>query len=255
MVNLHDSRKNKYHIIYKITNLVNQKIYIGAHSTNDINDGYFGSGKLLTQSIKKYGKDNFQKEILFTFLNPEDMFSKEKELVNEDFIKRNDVYNIVTGGFGGFNKGSKNLKHIKNIKTGKIIAVDKSKLSNFLSDEWVIGGNTPPNKGKVYVYKDDNRLAIYKKDLENYLNNGWNKGYKNSPTIGKIWIYLEKENKYTLCNVDEFEKYKELGWIKKKWAGVKKGTVWVNKEGIRKRILHEHLINFINQGWKQGKKI
>ena len=49
-------------IIYKTTNLINGKIYIGKDSKNDPN--YFGSGLLLRQSIKKYGKKNFKKEII-----------------------------------------------------------------------------------------------------------------------------------------------------------------------------------------------
>lgn len=43
------------YIIYKTTNLINDKIYVGKHNTS-VNDGYLGSGKILKQSIKKYGK-------------------------------------------------------------------------------------------------------------------------------------------------------------------------------------------------------
>lgn len=50
-------------IIYKTTNLVNGKIYVGQHYTS-ADDGYLGSGNILIQSIKKYGKENFIREIL-----------------------------------------------------------------------------------------------------------------------------------------------------------------------------------------------
>ena len=49
-------------IIYKISNLINNKFYIGQDIKN--NPKYFGSGKLITVAIKKYGKENFKKEIL-----------------------------------------------------------------------------------------------------------------------------------------------------------------------------------------------
>lgn len=254
MANLSKSRKNKYHLIYKTTNLINNKVYIGAHSTNVIDDGYLGSGKMLNIAIKKYGVENFSREILYIFSSPDEMFEKEKEIVNEEFIKRSDVYNIVTGGFGGFNKGSKNLKHIRNKNTNEVIAVEKSKLKYFLENDWVLGGNEPPNKGKTYIYKDNQRLAIDKDKIDKYVNEGWKKGYNDSPTKGKVWIYLEKENRYSLCDKEELEQYLNQGWIKKKWSGVKKGSVWINKNGKRKRIDKDLLTDYLNQGWIKGRK-
>lgn len=95
------------YIVYQTINIVNDKIYIGVHITSDINDDYLGSGKVLISAIKKYGKDKFKKEILFIFDNKDDMFTKEKELVNESFVNRTDTYNLKLGGSGGSLKGRK----------------------------------------------------------------------------------------------------------------------------------------------------
>jgi rubrerythrin len=91
-----------FFIIYKTTNKINGKMYIGKHQTSILNDGYLGSGKLLKQAINKYGVENFDREILFTFENEQDMNAKEAELVTEGFCRRDDVYNLCPGGKGGF---------------------------------------------------------------------------------------------------------------------------------------------------------
>jgi hypothetical protein len=70
-----------YFIIYKTTNIINGKYYIGKHKTNDLNDGYLGSGKLLKRAIKKYGTENFHREILHHCKSDEEMNLLEKILV------------------------------------------------------------------------------------------------------------------------------------------------------------------------------
>lgn len=91
-----------YYCIYQTTNLVNNKIYIGCHKTNNLNDDYMGSGKALLKDIAIFGIVFFKKEILYVFETEKEMFSKEAELVNESFIAKEDTYNICIGGHGGW---------------------------------------------------------------------------------------------------------------------------------------------------------
>lgn len=54
----------KYYYVYKITNLVNAKIYVGKHSTDKLDDNYMGSGVVLHQAYQKYGLECFSKEVI-----------------------------------------------------------------------------------------------------------------------------------------------------------------------------------------------
>jgi group I intron endonuclease len=87
--------------IYKITNKINGKIYIGKHQTKNPYDNYMGSGKAIKQAMKEYGKENFEKDVLFIFDNQQEMDTKERELVNEAFISTDKNYNLGIGGEGG----------------------------------------------------------------------------------------------------------------------------------------------------------
>lgn len=111
------SSGKKYNYVYKTTNIINNKIYIGYHTTNNLDDGYIGCG-IKSQShadsykkygnkspfisaVCKYGYDNFKVEILQFFNCREDAINREIEIVNEDFVKNKNTYNISLGGNGG----------------------------------------------------------------------------------------------------------------------------------------------------------
>ncbi len=91
-----------YYYLYKITNKINGKIYIGVHKAKKINDGYMGSGKVIRSAIEKHGVENFEKEILEFFDDRTSMYDREKEVVNAEFLMREDTYNLRRGGTGGF---------------------------------------------------------------------------------------------------------------------------------------------------------
>ena len=99
------------YIVYCTTCLVNGKIYIGVHKTEDPNkfDRYIGNGlevgwsinnptTVFQRALKKYGYSNFKRSTLYVFDNEDDAYNKEAEIVNIDFIKRRDNYNTALGG-------------------------------------------------------------------------------------------------------------------------------------------------------------
>ena len=136
------------YIIYKITNTVNGRYYVGAHSTTDENDSYMGSSKLLKDAIKKHGRANFIKEILEFCNDADHMFSREAEIVNEEFVALPETYNLKLGGRGG--KGSKKSEEHKNAIRNSIIEKYKNSPKKVLKKGHNAGRKFPPDSEYVY---------------------------------------------------------------------------------------------------------
>jgi len=141
-----------YYTVYEIKNKINGKIYVGYHKTNNLDDGYMGSGKYIKSVIKKYGLEIFEKKILKLCSSEEEMRQLEIEIVNEQFVNREDTYNLKVGGCGGFRKGFVSIK-------GK--QVSKNEFNNNPFFEGVCKGKITvfDSNGKTYqVNKDDDRI-------------------------------------------------------------------------------------------------
>jgi len=106
--NIMDSKK--YHILYRITNVIDNKYYIGIHSTNDIFDGYMGSGVYLNSAFKKYGINNFNKEIIQFFDSRNEMYQAEANFIGNAEINDPNCYNIQYGGIKRKNNPTSDLK-------------------------------------------------------------------------------------------------------------------------------------------------
>lgn len=93
--------KEKKFFIYKTTNLITGKYYIGMHITTRMSDGYIGSGLILRRSVAKYGRENHVREILEFCDSQEDLVRRESELITESVVADNLCMNIRLGGIGG----------------------------------------------------------------------------------------------------------------------------------------------------------
>lgn len=105
-----------YGYIYKITNLINNKQYIGQHASEIFDNKYFGSGKLLIKAIKKYGKENFKVDII-EWCNSQEQLDKQEIywISYYDAVNSDNFYNLAIGGSCGNRKGSKFSDEAKNI--------------------------------------------------------------------------------------------------------------------------------------------
>jgi hypothetical protein len=123
-----------YNYLYRITNLLNGKIYIGCHQTNDMNDGYMGSGILIKRAIAKYGIHNFKKEILDFYEDAESVFEAERKIVTKEFIDDATNYNLAPGGRGGFIFHTPDgIERIRTSRSNKILA--KNEIGNAICIE------------------------------------------------------------------------------------------------------------------------
>lgn len=224
----------KYYLIYQITNKLNGMIYIGKHKTSNIDDDYMGSGVRIVRAIKKYGIENFEKTILFECSSEEEMNAKEAEIVNREFVSRDDVYNISLGGSGSWyfsNQNPNNFgnsQYMKN-KTPEEIARIKynaglatktryDNLSEFEKEQYIINnrlnhqkwldehpgyfkGERNPMYGKTHSEKTRKRLS------ETHT------GSQNSQ-YGTCWIYSVDEKKSIKIQQTELQAYLNKGWSK-----------------------------------------
>lgn len=89
-----------YYFIYLSKNMLTSKCYIGWHATNNLNDGYMGSGKMLKRSIKKNGEEKFITGIL-EFGKKENILEKEIYWISKLNTISPNGYNLTGGGDGG----------------------------------------------------------------------------------------------------------------------------------------------------------
>ena len=102
MANIKENKR--FHFTYRTTNLINNRYYLGMHSTNRIDDGYLGSGKRLYYELNKYGRDSFKFEILEQFESREQLVQAEINLITEQDLKSINCLNLKLGGSGGFSE-------------------------------------------------------------------------------------------------------------------------------------------------------
>jgi len=246
----------KFFIVYKTTNLINNKYYIGVHSTYDIDDDYYGSGKYISFALKKHGKKNFKKEILWVFDNSEEMYIKEAELVTPDIVSDPQCYNLLLGGRNTFRLRQYNL------------------------EKAVIARHADPY---VYVHKEGITKSILKSLEHQYLADGWQKGnltlskrktgnvisqetrLKISNTLSKTFIVFKDGVHKRVYSQDELDDHINQGWVrgikvKRRTGNVKGanngsyGTIAMHDPVTkqRKRVKKEQVESYKANGWLLG---
>lgn len=189
------------YFLYKTTNLVNGKYYIGVHKGDVVDESYLGSGRLITLAIKKYGKNNFKREILKTFNTVEEMFAEECKTVNQDVVDDENSYNLCIGGRGGIFKSPEHVERMR--------AVNKY-YSNTPKGKSVRSTNMKKLNNKNWARTE------YRKEMSKLVNEQNKKMWKNKEFI-KNQREKQSQNKKMLWKSPEYRK-KTLEGRKNTWA-------------------------------------
>ena len=212
------ARKQKtIHYIYKTTCLVTDRYYIGMHSTNNIDDGYMGSGKRLRRSIRKHGEDNHKREILEYYKTRELLVEAEIKAITPDMIGDNDCMNLIGGGDGGY------------------ISEEHYKITS------KIGGGIHTKR-----MKEDKE---YREQTKKNLVRGHQKSMKNGSYKGMQNFKGKTHSDETKKLISEVRKGTGTGKSNSQY-----GTCWVTNGNEVKKIKKEDLESFIKDGWRRGRK-
>jgi group I intron endonuclease len=210
-------------IIYKTTNLINDKIYIGKTVKNKDNSSYIGSGTALKKAILKYGIDNFKRE---TIEECETDLIDEREIYWIDFYNTTDRkigYNIATGGEGG-NLGDKvNALISKNVPKGeshflfgKVNIYRKGKgtwnKGKKLSKETIEKMKGPKSDAHKKALSEARKGIIFSEEHKKALAESSKRGKNGRAT--KIKVYLVDEDDKEFECITDFLEYFNLSWYK-----------------------------------------
>ena len=167
---------------YMVTNNINGKVYVGSHSWDGegLDPNYYGSGTAITRAVKKYGKENFQVEVLYYYDTIEECRADEERILTEYDVKNcPHSYNIKNGAVGFTSEDVTGEKHPLYGKRGKDSPrygkhhtdatrqnISQAMKGRTLSDEHrkklsqARKGKNNPNYGKHFTLSEEHKKKI-----------------------------------------------------------------------------------------------
>lgn len=202
----------KHSFVYKTTNTVNGRQYVGSHSTNNVEDGYLGSGHALLKAVKKYGKDCFTREIIEFLDTPGEAFEKEVQYIEQFNTLQPNGYNLSpTGGIGVVGWCSDETREkLRQARIGKKHSDDvKRKIGkSSIGNKSNTGRNlTKEHKAKLSIILEgnsnskDNKLSIATRDKmsQSKIGNSNSKGREyTQEQKSSIQLALKRRNEQVL---------------------------------------------------------
>ncbi len=211
--------------IYQTTNLINGKTYVGQSKRQiELSKEYLGSGNILKSAVKKYGKENFKKEILCECISEEELNSQERFFIR----KLKPEYNISPGGQNGFKLGKDN-PNVKVRKIGKLNPFFGRKHTKKTKEKIArknkrFAGKSNPNYGKKWSEEQKQEASVRQKDNHKHLRGDASPSKRKSvrkllskTKLGilnpnaKEWIFIDPTGKIHEIHGGIKTKLKEFG--------------------------------------------
>jgi group I intron endonuclease len=212
-------------VIYKTTNIVNGKFYIGQDSKN--NPSYLGSGVLLSKAIKKYGKENFIKEIIEVCSTKKELNEREKYWINRlESIDNSIGYNIAEGGMGGNTYNDEIKKRISDLMKKKVFSEEtRKKMSLSRKNK---SYHTKESKEKISKTHKGKKLS--KEHIEKLREYGKqsSKSKEFLEQQGLIQNYWPKGTKHTDESKQKMSEYHKVNPVRY-WLGKKRSSETIEK--------------------------
>lgn len=254
------------HSVYKTINLINQNYYIGKHSSENPNDDYLGSGKALHIAIKKYGIENFKKEVLFLFENEEEAYKKEKEIIKElDGVRDQTCYNLCYGGIGFWQGSTHTLESREKISSGNKGKIRTNEAKQKYSEArkgTVVSEETKKklsdiNKGKKHSEETKAKLVANSgmrgKKHTQEAREKISKAHKGKPSIRK-GIECSEETKQKMSEAQKGRTVSEETKDKLRQMTQEKnsqfGSMWITDGNSNMKIKKDALVP---DGWSKGR--
>lgn len=233
-----------YGYIYKTTNLINNKIYIGQkHSSKFLGQSYLGSGKVIRREVLAHGKENFKVELLEEVETKEMMDEREIYWISYYQSTNREIgYNISNGG---------NVNRAMSGEHNPFYGKHHTEESRRKNSEHC-KGRVAWNKG---LTKEDERVKKYSESLKKTLKE------KGSHSKNTVWIH--KDNVDRMISQADVSCYLDNGWILgrtelskescKKHADAIKGRIRINNGKIEKNICKDELDSYLKDGYIKGR--
>jgi hypothetical protein len=193
----------KFIYAYKITNTIDNTIYVGIHGTNNLDDGYMGSGSYLKRAIKKYGRKKFTKEILQYFKSYKEALDYEAVIVTKEFIERHDTYNLKEGGFCNYEWSDEYKRNQSIAIRGSELCRNKIKILNKNPEK--IRKMAESHTGMKRTEESKKKMSDAGKGKHDGILNGWFKGWYITPK-GKFESLRKAGKEFDSCdaNIDNW---------------------------------------------------